>query len=157
MTEITLQNYEALLTGLTEVVRQDGTDPITTTCIALMTAAQSPKEREHVLEFLSGYLDLQFPLVIILDLSDETYKGFETITARLNEAGWLNGHFMGLVRYYRWDLLDCKSPGQKANVIKLMKAVRRQHLSLRKALSLAGAPDRYEMFLESAKQLLEAR
>ena len=156
LAEIKFSDYEAILAGLIEAIRQDGPNQFISRCIALMKEAKTPTERETMLRSVIGELEFSFPVAIILELGDETYKGFETRLTRLEDAGWMGPVFADLAFFIRLYLLDCETRGEKSYAVRLIKATRLTFFSLRKALTLAGIPDNYEKFRDSAKEILSA-
>lgn len=154
LAEIKLSDFDALLAGLKEVVRLDGRNSFISHCIALMEEAKTQDTQEFMLDFISVASDFSFLVAIILQLGDETYKGFESRLTQLETAGWM-GDLIGMeTPFIHFYLLGCETRGEKSQAVQLMKVIRSTFFLFHKALSLAGIQDNYDAHLESARAIL---
>lgn len=154
LAEIKCSDFDAILSGLKEVIRQDGEDYFISHCIAQMEQARTPDTRAFMLDFISAYLEFSFLVAIILQLGVETYKGFEGRFAQLETSGWMGEVIRVEAPFIRFYLLGCETRGQKSQAVQLIKVMRSTFFSMRKALALAGIQDNYETLLESAREKL---
>ena len=154
LAEIKLSDFEAILAGLREVIQGEERNVVISRTIALMEEATTPEGREIMLDSIAAELEFSFPVAIIMQLGDETYKGFESRLTQLENGGWMGEAFTKAAPFIRLYLLDCETRGQKGQAVQVIKVIRSTFFLFRKALSLAGIQDNFETYLESAKEIL---